>query len=280
MKERRVFAMNGFLALLVAILLAGYAYEEMINHQLSEAVIALLLLAAIASGIFTLQPNKAVAVMFFGSYLGTVRKSGLWWCFPLTTRRGISLRVRNFNSEILKVNDINGNPIEVAAVVVYRVIDSAKALFDVENYEKFVQIQSETALRHVASRYPYDAYEHDQHSLRGNAAEISEELAQELQQRLQVAGVEVVEARFTHLAYATEIAGAMLQRQQAAAIVAARGLIVEGAVGMVKMAIKSLEEENIIELDEERKANMVNNLMVSITSERSAQPIINTGTLY
>lgn len=280
MKERQIFKVNGFIVLLVLILLGIFVAFSIYHQQTLQAVIALLVWIVIATGIFTLQPNKAVAVVFFGQYLGTVRSSGFWWSVPFAVRRGISLRVRNFTSEILKVNDINGNPIEIAAVVVYRVVDSAKALFDVENYEKFVQIQSEAALRHIASNYPYDAFEHDQHSLRGNAAEISEELAKELQERLTVAGVEVVEARFTHLAYATEIAGAMLQRQQAAAIVAARSLIVEGAVGMVKMAIRSLEEENIIELDEERKANMVNNLMVAITSERSAQPVINTGTLY
>ena len=250
--------MNGFLAILIILILAGYGFLSLVHQLVALSIVILIVVVVLATGIFTLSPNKAVAIMFFGTYIGTVRKSGLWWSVPLSTRRTISLRVRNFNSDILKVNDVNGNPIEIAAVVVYRVIDSAKALFDVENYERFVQIQSETALRHVVSRYPYDNYEHDQLSLRGNSSEV----------------------RFTHLAYATEIAGAMLQRQQAAAVVAARSLIVEGAVGMVKLAIQSLEDDHIIELDEERKANMINNLMVAITSERSAQPIINTGTLY
>ncbi len=250
--------MNGFLAILIILILAGFGFLSLVHQLVALSIVILIVVVVLATGIFTLSPNKAVAIMFFGTYIGTVRKSGLWWSVPLSTRRTISLRVRNFNSDILKVNDVNGNPIEIAAVVVYRVIDSAKALFDVENYERFVQIQSETALRHVVSRYPYDNYEHDQLSLRGNSSEV----------------------RFTHLAYATEIAGAMLQRQQAAAVVAARSLIVEGAVGMVKLAIQSLEDDHIIELDEERKANMINNLMVAITSERSAQPIINTGTLY
>ena len=272
--------MNGFLAILIILILAGYGFLSLVHQLVALSIVILIVVVVLATGIFTLSPNKAVAIMFFGTYIGTVRKSGLWWSVPLSTRRTISLRVRNFNSDILKVNDVNGNPIEIAAVVVYRVIDSAKALFDVENYERFVQIQSETALRHVVSRYPYDNYEHDQLSLRGNSSEVSEELAKELQERLIIAGVNVMEARFTHLAYATEIAGAMLQRQQAAAVVAARSLIVEGAVGMVKLAIQSLEDDHIIELDEERKANMINNLMVAITSERSVQPIINTGTLY
>ncbi|HEX3031106.1 MAG TPA: SPFH domain-containing protein, partial [Bacillota bacterium] len=225
------------------------------------------------------QPNQAKALTFFGTYLGTVRDSGIWLTVPFSQRKTISLRVRNFNSMKLKVNDIEGNPIEIACVVVFRVRDTAKALFDVDDYEKFVEIQSETALRHIATKYPYDIFEEGTYSLRANGEEVAAELAQELQSRLAVAGVEVMEARLTHLAYATEIAGAMLQRQQATAIVSARQKIVEGAVGMAQMAIEQLEENGVVKLDEERKLAMINNLMVAIVSERSAQPIINTGSI-
>jgi regulator of protease activity HflC (stomatin/prohibitin superfamily) len=221
-----------------------------------------------------------LALTFFGAYKGTVRDSGIWLTIPLCIRKKVSLRVRNFNSAKLKVNDVEGNPVEIAAVVVFRVVDSAKALFDVDDYEEFVEIQSETALRHVATKYPYDLFEDDGYSLRGNAEEVAEELARELQIRLAVAGVEVMEARLTHLAYATEIASAMLQRQQASAIVSARQKIVEGAVGMAHMAIEMLQKDNIVELDEERKVAMINNLMVAIVAERAAQPVINTGSLY
>jgi regulator of protease activity HflC (stomatin/prohibitin superfamily) len=226
------------------------------------------------------QPNEAKVIIFFGSYLGSVRDSGFWFTVPLSGHKKVSLRVRNFNSKTLKVNDVDGNPVEIAAVVVFKVIDSAKAVFDVDDYEKFVEIQSETALRHVTTRYPYDVYEGEGYSLRGNAEEIAAELARELQERLGLAGVDVLEARLTHLAYATEIAHAMLQRQQASAILAARQIIVEGAVGMAQMAIAHLERDETINLDDERKVNMINNLLVAIVSDRSAQPVINTGSLY
>lgn len=199
---------------------------------------------------------------------------------PFSDRKKVSLRVRNFNSARLKVNDVEGNPVEIAAVIVFRVVDSAKALFQVDNYNSFVEIQSESALRHVASKYPYDLFEETGYSLRGNAEEVAAELTEELQHRLSVAGVEVMEARLTHLAYATEIASAMLQRQQAAAIVAAREKIVEGAVSMVQMAIGKLQAEGVVELDEERKAAMINNLLVAVVSDRSAQPVINSGSIY
>lgn len=199
---------------------------------------------------------------------------------PLTLRKTISLRVRNFNSKRLKVNDVDGNPIEIAAVIVFKVIDSAKAIFDVDNYEEFVEIQSETAIRHVATKYPYDTFENVELTLRGNAEEVSNELTAELQARLDLAGVEVIEARLTHLAYSTEIAQAMLQRQQASAIISARQKIVEGAVGMAQMAINQLEQDKIIELDDERKVQLVNNLLVAIVSENPTTPVINTGTLY
>ncbi|MED0674533.1 SPFH domain-containing protein [Aneurinibacillus thermoaerophilus] len=280
MTEKRAWTIDGFLGLLllVALFLGGvYCIGKAENPLLG---ILLILLAAIgASGIFIVQPNQAVVLIFFGHYLGSVRKSGLWLGIPLTVRRKVSLKVRNFNSKRLKVNDVQGNPIEIAAVVVFKVVESAKAMFDVDNYEQFVEIQSETALRYVASRYPYDNFDEEGYSLRGNPEEIAGELARELQARLEVAGVEVLEARLTHLAYATEIANAMLQRQQASAIVSARQRIVEGAVGMVQMAIEELQREGF-ELDEERKAAMINNLMVAIVSERSAQPVINSGSIY
>ncbi|TXK89925.1 SPFH domain-containing protein, partial [Parageobacillus sp. SY1] len=232
-------------------------------------------------GITIVQPNQAKVLIFFGRYLGTIRDSGLFLTVPLTIRQNVSLRVRNFTSKKLKVNDVQGNPIEIAAVIVFRVIDSAKAIFDVDDYEEFVEIQSEAAIRHVATKYPYDTFTADDEiTLRGNADIISDVLANELQERLKVAGVEVIEARLTHLAYSPEIASAMLQRQQAAAILAARKKIVEGAVSMAQMAIEQLDKEGILELDDERKANMVNNLMVAIVSERATQPVINTGSLY
>ncbi|MBY6268117.1 SPFH domain-containing protein, partial [Parageobacillus thermoglucosidasius] len=236
---------------------------------------------ALASGITIVQPNQAKVLIFFGRYLGTIRDSGLFLTVPLTIRQKVSLRVRNFTSSKLKVNDVQGNPIEIAAVIVFRVIDSAKAIFDVDDYEQFVEIQSEAAIRHVATKYPYDTFtDDDEITLRGNADVISDVLAAELQERLKVAGVEVIEARLTHLAYSPEIASAMLQRQQAIAILAARKKIVEGAVSMAQMAIEQLDKEGILELDDERKANMVNNLMVAIVSERATQPVINTGSLY
>lgn len=280
MTEKQTWALNGFFGLLLVALLFGLGLYFLSEGSLI-GILFLLLFAAGITGFFIVHPNEAKVLIFFGQYLGSVRRSGFWWGTPFTIRKKVSLRVRNFNSAKLKVNDVEGNPIEIAAVVVFRVVDSAKALFDVDNYEKFVEIQSETALRHIASNYPYDTFEDmNASSLRGNADEVASELARELQQRLLVAGVEVLEARLTHLAYATEIAGAMLQRQQAAAIIAARKKIVEGAVGMVQMAVNKLKEDGVIELDDERKAAMVNNLMVAIVSEREAHPVINTGSIY
>lgn len=281
MNEKKTFVINGFVGLLffLAIVVAGLYFLG--NLYLITGFIFEFLAFVTLTGFFIVQPNEARALIFFGKYLGSVRISGFWWGIPFTVRKKVSLRVRNFNSKKLKVNDVEGNPVEIAAVIVFRVVDTAKALFDVDNYEQFVEIQSETALRHVASRYPYDIFtDPNVQSLRGNSEEVAAELAHELQQRLVLAGVEVMEARLTHLAYSTEIAGAMLQRQQASAIVSARQMIVEGAVGMVQMAIAKLEEEGTITLDEERKATMVNNLMVAIVSERAAQPVINAGTIY
>ncbi|KAB7666283.1 SPFH domain-containing protein [Bacillus sp. B1-b2] len=280
MQERNAFHFNGFVGVLFIILSLALGVYMLVQEQLFIAVPVLLVAVLLASGITIIQPNQAVVVTFFGQYLGTIRNSGLFLTVPLTLRKTISLRVRNFNSKRLKVNDIEGNPIEIAAVIVFKVIDSAKAKFDVDNYEEFVEIQSETAIRHVATKYPYDTFEDVELTLRGNAEEISNELTAELQARLNLAGVEVLEARLTHLAYSTEIAQAMLQRQQASAIISARQKIVEGAVGMAQMAINRLEQDKIIELDDERKVQLVNNLLVAIVSENSTTPVINTGSLY
>jgi regulator of protease activity HflC (stomatin/prohibitin superfamily) len=280
MNEKRALYMNGYLGFVLILGLAGLGVYSLLLGQFFLPVLLGAVAFLLLTSITVIQPNQANVITFFGKYMGTVRESGLWLIVPFSSRRKMSLRVRNFNSVKLKVNDIEGNPIEIAAVVVFKVVDTAKASYDVENYEQFVEIQSETALRHVATRYPYDNFEQEGYSLRGNAEEVAVELAQELQSRLAVAGVEVMEARLTHLAYSTEIASAMLQRQQASAIISAREKIVEGAVGMVQMAIEKLERESGLKLDEERKASMINNLMVAIVSDRSAQPVINTGTLY
>jgi regulator of protease activity HflC (stomatin/prohibitin superfamily) len=231
-------------------------------------------------GFFIVQPNEARVLILFGKYAGSVRESGFGFTNPFVTKKHVSLRIHNFNSDKIKVNDLHGNPIEIAAVIVWRVVDSARAMFDVENYEQFVAIQSETAIRALASEYPYDSHEEGVASLRGYPQEIAENLKKQVQPRLEIAGVEVLEARISHLAYAPEIAQAMLRRQQAQAIVAARKKIVEGAVGMVQDALTMLAEQNIVKLDEDKKATMVNNLMVALVSESDAQPVINTGTLY
>lgn len=230
-------------------------------------------------GFMIVQPNESKVLILFGKYTGTVKDSGFWWVNPFTSKKHVTLRIRNFNSERLKVNDLHGNPIEIATVIVWRVVDSARAIFDVQNYEQFVAIQSETAIRSMASEYPYDV-DDDKPSLRGTPLEIAENLKNTLQTRLEVAGVEIIESRISHLAYAQEIAQAMLRRQQAQAVIAARAKIVEGAVGMVQMALTALSEQNIVKLDEDKKATMVNNLMVALVSETSTQPVINTGTLY
>ncbi len=280
MKEKRAFFINGFLGIAVIVVLAALAIYSAFQQQIIPAVILILIGAVLASGITIIQPNQAKVVTFFGRYVGSIREAGLFMTIPLTVRTNVSLRVRNFNSNKLKVNDVVGNPIEIAAVVVFKVVDSAKAIFDVDHYEEFVEIQSETAIRHVAGKYPYDNFEEDEVTLRGNAEEVSAELQRNLQERLNVAGVEVLEARLTHLAYSTEIASAMLQRQQAAAILSARKKIVKGAVSMAQMAVETLETDGVLQLDEERKVNMVNNLLVAIISDRGAQPVLNTGSLY
>lgn len=291
MREKQSWYMNGFLAFVfvlaaiiggVALIVLGTVPEdEAVNATQIVLGAVLAILGIVASSSLTIvQPNESKVITFFGTYVGTVTKSGMWMVLPFTKKERVSLKVRNFNSQTLKVNDAEGNPIEIGAVVVFKVVDSAKASFDVDNYERFVAIQSETAIRHIAAQYAYDTFEDTTaFSLRGNADEVAGELMKELQERLSVAGVQVLETRLTHLAYAPEIASAMLQRQQAIAIVSARQKIVEGAVGMVNSALKQLEESGI-DLDVERRAAMVNNLMVAIVSDRSATPVINTGSLY
>ncbi len=244
-----------------------------------------ILVAAILTtkGFFILQPNEAGVLILFGRYAGTVKANGFWWVNPFMAKRRISLRLNNLNGDKLKVNDKAGNPIEIAAVVVWKVKDTFAACFDVENYLHFVTTQSESAIRHLASTYPYDSWEEGEDhavSLRGNIDEVSVALEQELQERLSKAGVHVEEARLSHLAYAPEIAGAMLQRQQASAIIAARQKIVEGAVGMVQMALAKLSAEKVVDLDEERKAAMVSNLLVVLCGERDVHPVVNAGTIY
>ncbi|OUS70769.1 hypothetical protein B1748_27665 [Paenibacillus sp. MY03] len=289
MREKKGFCVSGYLALLLALVAAaggGWLFvTELMKDTSSYGLVAvgaiLIVLALVGlSSLVIVQPNEAKVITFFGTYVGTVVESGLWMVLPLSTKSTISLKVRNFNSQKLKVNDAEGNPVEIGAVIVFRVVDTAKASFDVDQYERFVEIQSETAIRHIAAQYPYDTFEDASTvSLRGNADEVAAELLRELQERLDVAGVQLRETRITHLAYAPEIASAMLQRQQAIAIVAARQKIVEGAVGMVDAALRQLEDNGIV-LDDERRAAMINNLMVSIVSDRAAQPVINTGSLY
>ncbi len=280
MKEKNAWVMNGYLGILViALLIAGTVFS-IIEQQFILAGMLIVIVIVLGSGITMIQPNQSVVVIFLGRYMGTIRREGIVLTVPFSVRKTISLRVRNFNSNRLKVNDVNGNPIEIAAVIVFKVIDAAKAVFDVDRYEQFVEIQSETAIRAVATKYPYDNFEEDELTLRGNAEEVSTELTTELQDRLKVAGVEVIEARLTHLAYSTEIAQAMLQRQQASAIISARKQIVDGAVGMVQDAIERIEREGIVELDDERRVAMINNLLVSIVSDHGTQPVVNTGSLY
>ncbi|BAY30548.1 hypothetical protein NIES2107_23930 [Nostoc carneum NIES-2107] len=306
-KEFPAFKVNGFIMLAVVIAIAllggwylwsrvqgleallarGLKVTDLIGEDSAAEFLAPLAAALIAivipsiSGFFSVEPNQAVVLVLFGKYMGTVRESGFWWTNPFASKKKISLRVRNFNSKIIKVNDAEGSPIEIAAVVVWQVFDSAKSKFAVDDYEEFVAIQSETAIRALAIRYPYDSPDDTATpSLRGIPDEIAQALQKELQARLEVTGVEVIEARLSHLAYAPEIAQMMLRRQQAKALIDARRQIVEGAVGMVNEALNRLSSEQMLELDDERKASMINNLLVVLTSEQTAQPVINTGTLY
>jgi regulator of protease activity HflC (stomatin/prohibitin superfamily) len=297
--ERRGWSLPGiptFIVLLVAaIALAGAVGWWIINVLIPMGeegadvagiggfVVLLLafgLVIALFSGLTAVNPNEARALVLFGHYAGTLREQGLQWVNPLTMRRKISVRVRNFETSKLKVNDHDGNPIEIAAVVVWKVTDTAEALFEVDDFENFVHVQAESALRNLATSHPYDAHREEDVALRSNPVEIAGQLRTEIQDRLQTAGVEVIEARISHLAYAPEIANAMLRRQQANAVIAARSRIVEGAVGMVEMALEQLSSKGVVELDEERKAQMVSNLLVVLCSEHETQPVVNTGTLY
>ena len=248
--------------------------------EIVAAAVAIAVLAFLSAGFFMVNPNEGKVLQLFGEYKGTAKQEGLRWANPFLTKKKVSLRVRNFESSRLKVNDIDGNPIEIAAVVVWKVVETAEAIFEVDDYEHYVKVQSESALRNLATSYAYDAHD-DQHvSLRGHTGAVADHLKREIQDRLAKAGVQVLEARISHLAYAPEIAAAMLQRQQAGAIIAARQRIVEGAVGMVEMALDMLSSKSIIQLDEERKAAMVSNLLVVLCGDRNTQPVINTGTIY
>ncbi|MDA8371790.1 MAG: SPFH domain-containing protein [Nocardiopsaceae bacterium] len=247
---------------------------------LGAGVLLALAALVVGAGLTIVAPNEARVIQFLGRYTGTVRQDGLRWVNPLTTRKAISTRVRNHETSVMKVNDADGNPIDIAAVVVWQVRDTARAAFEVDDFVQFVSTQTEAGVRHIANRYPYDAHQEDVLSLRDNAEEITEQMSQEITERVESAGVHIVEARFTHLAYAQEIAQAMLQRQQASAVVAARRQIVEGAVGMVDQALQKLSEEDVVDLDEERKATMVSNLLVVLCSDRPATPVVNSGSLY
>jgi regulator of protease activity HflC (stomatin/prohibitin superfamily) len=279
---------SGYLALAVipALVIAdGWYFYQSVQAESPARIISAILMFAILliclKGFFMVHPNQAKVLQLFGRYVGSVREPGLRWANPFYAKEAVSLRVRNFESEVLKVNDSSGNPIKIAAVVVWKVVDSAEAIFEVDDYQSYVHIQSEAALRNLATSYPYEIHSgEDEIALRSSPQEIAGKLQEEVQERLGKAGMEVIEARISHLAYSEEIASAMLKRQQAQAIVAARRQIVDGAVGMVKMALDELRDQEIIELDDERKAAMISNLLVVLCGEENAQPVLNTGSLY
>jgi regulator of protease activity HflC (stomatin/prohibitin superfamily) len=288
-REKEYAALPGLPVLIVLILVAAASLWVLITGATANTDAKLMVISGVAllalsvflmAGVFIVNPNEAKVLQFFGAYVGSAKTAGLRWANPLFTKKRISLRIRNFESGKLKVNDNEGNPIEIAAVVVWKVVDTAEAVFQVDDYNNYVKVQSESALRNLATSYVYDAHDEAQMSLRGNTSDVAEHLKREIQDRLAKAGVEVLEARISHLAYAPEIAHAMLQRQQAGAIIAARQRIVEGAVGMVEMALEMLSRRDIVALDNERKAAMVSNLLVVLCGDRATQPIINTGTIY
>jgi len=286
-REAKHQALNGLLALIL-ILAAGALGVFVVGRNAAQNLplaaipgFALLFLAAVSlGGLFVVNPNEGRVLTLFGKYIGTVKTPGLWWVNPFMAKKKVSLRIRNFETTKLKVNDANSNPIEIAAVIVWKVVDTAEAMFEVDDYENYVKVQSESAVRTLATAYPYDAHTEGEEALSTHTAEVSKQLNAEVQERLGKAGVEVTEARISHLAYSPEIASAMLQRQQASAIIAARQKIVEGAVGMVETALEMLSSKKILELDAERKANMVSNLLVVLCSERGTQPVVNSGSLY
>jgi regulator of protease activity HflC (stomatin/prohibitin superfamily) len=281
-EQRAAWVLPGLPISIAAWLLVAVGFALVLAGKWATVVgiVLLVIFASVLGGVFVVQPNESRVLTLFGRYVGSVTEAGLWWCNPFNRRKKLSLRVRNFQSERIKVNDASGNPIEIAAVVVWRIVDTAKALFDVADYEQFVIVQSETSLRHLASEYPYDDYRADTVSLRGNVDEVRNSLQAELQARLQLAGIEILETRLTHLAYAPEIAEVMLRRQQAEAILAARRTMVQGAVSLVQMALAQLADSDLVELDTERKAAMVSNLMIVLSGDHSPTPVINTGTLY
>jgi len=286
--ERTASTYSGYvmlIVLLIAILADGFGIRQLgafggAGMGFVIVIAATLIFILVMPGFYMLQPNQAAAITLFGSYVGTDRVTGLRWTWPWLAKKKLSVRANNFISEKIKVNDLRGNPIEMAAQIVWRVVDTAQALFDVDDYKQFVRVQVEAAIRTIGSRYPYDDFTHQEITLRGNHDQVGAELRTELIARLAVAGITVDECGFTHLAYAQEIAGAMLRRQQAQAVVAARKTLVEGAVGMVEMALDALSEKNVVQLDDERRAAMVSNLMVVLCGERDTQPVVNTGTLY
>ncbi|HJR11756.1 MAG TPA: SPFH domain-containing protein [Rhodanobacteraceae bacterium] len=287
MNETKASSLPGIpLAVLFVLVLVGSAAlffhggANQIPAAIATGVVVFVIVVFLCKGFFQVQPNQGMVLLLFGRYAGTARETGLRWTNPFLTKRAVSLRVRNFESSKLKVNDADGNPIEIAAVIVWQVVDTAEAVFQVDDYENYVHIQSESALRQMAQSYPYDSHEDGKPSLRSHGDEITAHLRDQIQERLGRAGVKVLEARISHLAYAQEIAQAMLQRQQAGAIIAARTKIVEGAVSMVQMALEQLSQQHIVELDEERRAAMVSNLLVVLCGERGTQPVLNTGTLY
>jgi hypothetical protein len=280
--ERPAFAVSGWLGV-VLLLGCGWAGKVLAGNHSGWLWVPILVGILVASSLVVVAPGQTSVVQFFGSYVGTVRRAGFWCVLPLTVRRSVSLRVRNFETSHLKVNDADGNPVDIAAIVVWQVVDTARSTYAVDSYRDFVTVQSESALRHVATSHPYDEADGagaDGVSLRGATDLVSGELAREVAERVSVAGVEIVEVRISHLAYSQEIAQAMLRRQQANAVVAARSRIVDGAVGMVEMALNRLAENDVVQLDEERKASMVSNLMVVLCGDQPAQPIVNAGSLY
>ncbi|WP_150239764.1 SPFH domain-containing protein [Nocardiopsis quinghaiensis] len=287
-REHPATSVDGMLMAVVGILLflvgVGVALSPLIGLPVPLVPVGVLLAAVgflLFVGLEMIAPNEAKVVQLFGRYVGSVRTDGLRWVNPLTVRKGVSTRIRNHETSVMKVNDASGSPVEIAAVIVWQVDDTARASFEVDDFVEFVSIQTEAAVRHIAGNYPYDSYDADtSRSLRGSADLITEQLSQEVGERVEAAGVRIVESRFTHLAYASEVAQAMLQRQQASALIAARQEIVEGAVGMVDRALARLSEEEVVELDEERKAAMVSNLLVVLCSDRPASPVVNAGTLY
>jgi regulator of protease activity HflC (stomatin/prohibitin superfamily) len=286
-REREVKPLPGVPVLLVLLVAVGLMIWGVIDAAQDNApalaityVVLAILSVFLMAGVFVVNPNEGKVLQFFGSYVGTAKQPGLRWANPFYTKKKVSMRVRNFESGKLKVNDNEGNPIEIAAVVVWKVVDTAEAVFEVDDYNNYVKVQTESALRNLATSYPYDAHDDHTMSLRGTTMAVADHLKREIQDRMNRAGVEVMEARISHLAYAPEIAHAMLQRQQAGAIIAARQRIVEGAVGMVEMALEMLNKRDIVALDNERKAAMVSNLLVVLCGDKSTQPIINTGTIY